>query len=303
MFDEMLKKRHNTTHVIVVMLAAFVFAIAVMYLVLYRHGMHGRPFLILALMIAAALFYAGFSLTIGREATVKNVESFYPPDGIDPVMADCVVDGSVSSRGIAAAFYYLAQKGYMNITEYERGCFEFEFREFPHNESNAVKMLFYAIFDIDHQHGHESGGEGHCVRLTDAAERLIKIVPKVKISAFKQINARKNRSIAEMTGRVNGFIETLLNADTDKLEETANKDDEYLFKVLPYAYAFSISTKLPSRMKNIDVNIPQWYHAYGVGEDYVFDVLYYNAMLRYLPQQLKTEVFDKTIEVPAVGRK
>lgn len=300
---DMLKKRHATSHVIVVMLAAFACALVIMYLVFYRHGMPGRQFAILVVMVGAALLYAGFSLTIGREAVVTNVPSFYPPDGIDPVLADCVVDGSVSDRGIAAAFYYMAYKGYMDIREFERGSFEFEFRSFPHNESNAIKLLHHAIFDIDHQHGHESAGAGHTVSLTEAAERLVKAVPSVKMSAFRQINARRNRSIAEMTGRVNGFLETVLEADIEELERVAAKDDDYLFKVLPYAYAFSISSRLPARMESIDVKMPGWYHAYGVEDDYTFDVLFYNAMLRNLPQQLKTEVFDKAIDLPAVSRK
>ena len=56
-------------------------------------------------------------------------------------------------------------------------------------------------------------------------------------------------------------------------------------------------------MESIDVKMPGWYHAYGVEDDYTFDVLFYNAMLRNLPQQLKTEVFDKAIDLPAVSRK
>lgn len=284
------------------MAGTFAAALAIMYVVFYRHGMPRREFAILAVMLGASLVYAGFSLTLGREAKIKNVPSFYPPAGIDPILADCVVDGSVSNRGITAAFYYMAHKGYMDIREYERGSYEFGFREFPHNESNAIKMLFYAIFDIDHQHGHHADGIGHSVRLSEAAGRLIKVVPKVRMSAFRQINSRRNRSIAEMTGLVNGFTETLLGADIEQLEEVASKDDDYLFKVMPYAYTFSIASKLPSRMESIEVKMPEWYHAYGIADDYRFDVLLYNAMLRNLPQQLKSEVFDKTRELPTVNR-
>jgi hypothetical protein len=293
----MLKKRHKTSYVIIMMLVAFISALVILYVINYRVGMPRSEFVILAGGIAAALAYYAYDLTAGRDAVIESIHADYPPEDIDPVIADCVVDGSLSNRGIAAAFYYLAYKGYMEITEYERGMFQFTYIKFPYNESSAIRMLFRALFDnIDDSSGSYSM---HTVRLTAAADRLIYAVPRIRKKAFRSINSRKNREIAAMTGRINGFIGTFLDSSKEHIEEIAAADDDYLFKILPYAYVFTFTSKIPGKMENVEVRMPEWYHAFGIDEDsYRFDVLFYNAMMRNLPMQLKSEVFDKTRELP-----
>jgi hypothetical protein len=284
------------------MLAAFICALVFLYVMNRKASMPRSEFAILAGVIALSLSYIAYSLTLGRDAEIKNVPSDYPPEEIDPLMADCVVDGYLSNRGITAAFYYMAFKGYLEITEYERGAFQFTYIKFPYQESQAFRMLFRALFDnVDDSSGSYSM---HTVRLSAAADRLIYAVPKIRKRVFREINSRKNREIAYMAGRVNGFIETFLESSKEHIEEVAAKDEDYLFKIIPCAYTFSITSKIPAKMENVQVKMPEWYHAYGIDEDnYRFDVLFYNAMLRNLPAQLKTEVFDKTLELPTVNRK
>jgi hypothetical protein len=298
----MLKKRHNTIHVIMLMLAAFICALVFLYVINRKAFMPRSEFAILAGVIAISLSYIAYALTIGRDAEIKNIPSDYPPGDIDPLIADCVVDGALSNRGITAAFYYMAYKGYLEITEYEKGAFQFTYIRFPYKESQAIRTLFRALFDnVDDSSGSYNM---HTVRLSAAAERLIYAVPMIKRRVFREINKRKNREIADMAGRVNGFLETFLDSSKQHVEEIAAKDGDYLFKIIPYAYAFTITSKIPAKMENIQVRMPEWYHAFGIDEDtYKFDILFYNAMLRSLPAQLKAEVFDIILELPAVNRK
>ncbi len=284
------------------MLAAFICALVLLYVINYRIGMPRADFVILTGVIAVVLAYSAYSLTAGRDAKIVSVPSDYPPEDIDPLLADCVVDGSLSNRGITAAFYYMAHKGYLEITEYERGMFQFTYLKFPYEESQAMRLLFRALFDnIDDSAGSYSM---HTVRLTAAAERLIYAVPKIRKRAYKELSSRKNREIADMAGRVNGFIETLLESSQEHIEELMKKDPNYLYSIIPYAYTFTVSAKIPAKMGNVDVGMPGRYHAFGIDEDdYSFDVLYYNAMLRNLPLQLKAEVYDKTHELPPANNK
>jgi hypothetical protein len=297
----MLKKRHNTSHIIMIMVAAFICALVLLYVINYRIGMPRADFVILAGGIAVVLAYTAYSLTVGRDAEIVSVHSDYPPE-IDPLLADCVVDGALSNRGITAAFYYMAQERYIEISEYERGMFQFTYKKFPYHESHAMRMLFRELFDnADASSGSYSM---HTVRLSAAAPRLIRAVPRIRKRAFRELKSLKNHEIADMAGKVNGFIATLMESSREQIEEIAKNDPDYLYKIIPYAYTFSFASKIPSKMENVKVSMPEWYHAFGIDEnEYEFDVLYYNAMLRNLPMQLKSEVFDKTHELPPVNKK
>lgn len=98
---------------------------------------------------------------------------------------------------------------------------------------------------------------------------------------------------ADRYGRVQGFVQYVRDAKGSDLEHTAGTDGKYFFRVLPYAYIFGISKKLASNFQNIDVPAPSWYRPYGVSEDYEFDVVIMNAMLRNFEQGIFSSVFQK----------
>ncbi len=278
----MLKKRHNTLKVIIFAVAVLICAAYVLWRM--NAAIHLRTQTVVFTMLALSILVISraLSLTVGRNAVVVEQPMDYPPENIDPIQAGCIIDAHIDNRDIASAFFYMAQKGYFRINEYERKKFEFTYLCEPKKEQKGMVMLFNAIFE---------NRRGQTVKLSDCADRISEVIPKVIQSSRKSITSHKNKEIADMTGKVQGFRNTLLKNRGAKAKELADADPDYVFKVFPYAYAFSISAKLSSNFENVRINIPDWYRAYGVDSDYEFDVVLYNSMVRNLPEQLKKEVF------------
>ena len=67
----------------------------------------------------------------------------------------------------------------------------------------------------------------------------------------------------------------------------------YIFEILPYAYALSISSKIPKKIEGqVGFTVPEWISPYGVETGTVIDVVLYNALVKNLPEQLHKEVFE-----------
>lgn len=278
----MLKKRHNTLKVI--LFAVAVLVCAAYFLWRMSTTIYLRTETVVFTMIALSILVISraLSLTVGRNAVVVEQPMDYPPENIDPIQAGCIIDAHIGNKDIASAFYYMAQKGYFKINEYERKKFEFTYLCEPKKEQKGMVLLFNAIFE---------NRKNQTVKLSDCADRISEVIPKVIKTSYKSITSHKNKEIADMTGKVQGFRKSLLNNKGAKAEELFEADPDYVFKVFPYAYAFSISAKLSSNFEDVMIRIPDWYKAYGVDNDYVFDVVLYNSMVRNLPEQLKKEVF------------
>lgn len=281
----MLKKRHNTAKVFIAMLAVLICILAVLFSIDVHVGIGQIPLIFIPALSAIIMTWAAFSLTIGRDATIVEQITNYPPDDTNSLVAGCIIDGELSSRDIISALYYLAQKGYFDIIEYEPRKFGFEFKEYPENEDSAMIMLFSAIF--------KENKHGEFVKLTDAKTSLMSILPKIENQVIKSIRKKKNREIADITGKVLGFKKALMTTKGDELESIVKNDKEYIYKVLPYAYAFAITSKLSSNSEHIKMSIPSWYKAYNLPDDYEFDVVYYNALLKFLPEQFKKEIINE----------
>lgn len=274
----MLKKRYNTRNMIIIALG--VFCSAIMILVLLKGSFH-LPHIaleLIGLIIAISLAFIVFSLTTGRDAVIVNEPSDYPPVNITPPQAGCIQDGTIDEREIISTIFFLAHRGYFIIKEYELQKFEFTYMKYPIKEDRSMRLLFNAIFG--------NAQEGDTVKLTSAQDRLIKAVPEFKKLVLKSITSKKNKEIAALTGKVNGFIESLINNSPEHYEEISQKDDDYFYKIIPYVYTFAIASKIPSKFEKIDVKTPDWYIPYGTSENYTFNVVIYSAMLRNLPKQL-----------------
>ncbi len=278
----MLKKRHNTRNTIIIALASFCGAIL---LLIFLKGSFNIPHYILeiiGLLVAISLLIMVFSLTTGRDAVIVNEPSDYPPERITPPQAGCIQDGVIDEREIISAIFYLAHKGYFVIREYELQKFEFIYHKYPLDEDRPMRVLFNALFG--------TSKEGDVVKLIDAKERLIKILPEFKKLIIKSITSRKNKEIAVLTGKVNGFIDNIINNPPEHYEKLVEEDEDYLYKIIPYVYAFAIASKIPSKFENIDVKSPDWYLPYGTPENYTFSVVIYSSMLRNLPNQFRAVV-------------
>lgn len=209
--------------------------------------------------------------------------SNYPPEGINPIQVGCIIEGRVEPRDIIAGFYYLAQRGYMIIREYELQHFEFEPVTPPVKESEDIKTLYKAIF----------GNDNKTVKLTEAKDRLVKAIPQVETLTNKYVMKKKNREVADLTEQANEFRQMLISTRGKEAQNLLHKDSNYIYKVLPYAYEFAITAKLASNFNIVDIEPPTWYVPYGVDDKYVFDVVVYNSMLRNLPEELKNTVFEE----------
>lgn len=273
----MLKKRYNTRNTIIIALAIFWGAVLILALLKSKLNLpHPVPELI-GIVIAITLIIIVTSLTTGRDAVIVNESSEYPPEKITPSQAGCIQDGIIEDREIVSAIFFLAQRGYLVIREYELKKFEFIYQGYPLQEDRSMKLLFNAIFG--------TAKEGDVVKLIDAKDRLIKTLPEFKKLVIKSITSKKNKEIAVLTGKVNGFKETVISSPPERYSVLMKEDKEYLYKIIPYAYVFAIASKLPSKFEKIDFDNPNWYIPYGTEEGYIFDVVIYNSMLRNLPNQ------------------
>lgn len=226
---------------------------------------------------------ASLILANEKDTGSSNQPSNYPPEGVNPIQVGCIIDGRVEERDIIAGFYYLAQRGYMIIREYELQHFEFESVTPPVKESDDIKTLYKAIF----------GKDNKTVTLTEAKDRLVKAIPQVVTLTNKFVMRKKNREVADLTAQANEFRKTLISTKGKEAQNLLREDSNYIFKVLPYAYEFAITAKLASNFNIMDIEPPTWYIPYGVDDKYVFDVVVYNSMLRNLPEELKSTVFEE----------
>ncbi|MBQ0040619.1 MAG: DUF2207 domain-containing protein [Clostridiales bacterium] len=278
----MLKKRHSTVKVAIAMVIVALCAMGALYFIRSAYGFSRTYSVTLFAFIAIVLIFYMLSLTRWRDVVIVEQLSQYPPEGLNPIQTGCIIDGVVNDRDIVAGFYYLAEKRYMDIIEYELQRFEFKALNEPTDEADAIKILYRAIFN-----GEKS------VKLVDAADRIAKAVPAVEAKTIKSIRKKKNREIANLTGKTRGFRKSLLNTKGEEAKAILTENPGYIYQIIPYAYEFAITAKLASNYDIKEMDPPVWYFPYGVDEDYKFDVIIYNSMLRNLPGELRKEVFDK----------
>ncbi|MBQ0018037.1 MAG: DUF2207 domain-containing protein [Clostridiales bacterium] len=278
----MLKKRYDTVKVILFATAFFACAMFILWRVNAAVHLRTQTIVFTTLALGYLVVSRSISITIGRNAEVVEQPMDYPPDGIDPIQSGCVIDGIINNRDITAAFFYMAQKGYFTIREYERKQFVFEYIQSPKYEHKAMIALFNAIF---------GDGREKAVKLTECADRIKEALPKVKKNSIKSISSKKNKEIANITGKVQGFKNRLISNRGEHAEALIAADPEYVYKVFPYAYSFSVTAKLARNFDFDNIDPPTWYVPYGVDEDYKFDVVVYNSIVKNLLEQLNKEVF------------
>ncbi|MDO4382989.1 MAG: DUF2207 domain-containing protein, partial [Eubacteriales bacterium] len=83
----------------------------------------------------------------GRNPDVTETVEFYPPDGLTPIDIGYIIDGNVDDNDITATFFYLADKGYIDIDEYKKNKFKFtRLGDLPESEKPSVQRFFRGIF-------------------------------------------------------------------------------------------------------------------------------------------------------------
>ena len=91
---------------------------------------------------AAVLWYL-----YGRDDHMVKTVEFYPPDGLTPGEIGYILDGNVDKQDIISTIVYLADKGYMTITQNDRRNFTFRPVSEPgDDEPKYVRTIYKGIF-------------------------------------------------------------------------------------------------------------------------------------------------------------
>ena len=83
----------------------------------------------------------------GRDKHLVKTLEFYPPDNLTPGEIGYIVDGRADKEDVISSIVYLADKGYMEIEEEDRGSFKFVYVQEPgFDEPDYIRSVFRGIF-------------------------------------------------------------------------------------------------------------------------------------------------------------
>lgn len=109
---------------------------------------HDNALTILYLILIGVTLLAGLLwLAFGRDPKIVRTVEFYPPDGMTPLEAGYLIDGSVDTKDLTAMIMYFADKGYLSIREVSRKKFQLKkLRDIDPDEKPFSKTLFDGLF-------------------------------------------------------------------------------------------------------------------------------------------------------------
>lgn len=67
----------------------------------------------------------------------------------------------------------------------------------------------------------------------------------------------------EVLGRLQGFRTFLQTAEKDRLETMVEREPQYFYNILPYAYVLDVSDIWMEKFESIAIEPPQWYSSHG----------------------------------------
>lgn len=103
-------------------------------------------------------------VAVGRDPKVVKTVEFYPPEGMTPAEIGYIVDGGVQESDLTSMIVYFADKGYLEIHEYEEEKFELiKKMPIPETEKTFAKTLFDGYF-----------AKGDTVNMEELSEDLAK---------------------------------------------------------------------------------------------------------------------------------
>ncbi|MBR0374760.1 MAG: DUF2207 domain-containing protein, partial [Mogibacterium sp.] len=152
----------------------------------WKGAMSFRWMRYLAYLIAAAgmLVIAGMRFTVGRNPQVVKPVEFYPPEDMTPLDVGYVIDGRVDPDDMTSTFFYLADKGYMDIEETSKNNFKFTRLALPTQEKGSIQRFYKGIFG------------------THAFDELGSDDTKYKTANSARIGSRMATAYAELPGKV-----------------------------------------------------------------------------------------------------
>ncbi len=131
-------------------------------------------------IFAGILVFIILRIVFRKEENLEIQDCPYPVKGITPAQAGYAVDGIIDSRDLMASILFLAHKGYLRITEYERRKFKFTYLKEAKNDKHAITALMKMIFN--------NSKLGDTVFLEDIAGRMRKEMPKFRWAVYHDFN-------------------------------------------------------------------------------------------------------------------
>lgn len=143
---------------------------------------------------------------------------------------------------------------------------------------NAFAKVFFAIWAA------LFGGMPFCLlvlpalKLKDIFMRnfIIGMISIIGIFFFKSIMSKRTKYGNEILGRVRGFKNFIEVAEKDRLEALVEKNPNYFYDILPYAYAFGISKKWMEKFETIAMAPPTWY---GGSDFHTFNMHHFQGFM------------------------
>lgn len=83
---------------------------------------------------------------------------------------------------------------------------------------------------------------------------------------------------AALYGRILGFRNFIRDAEYDKMKELSDRDPEYFYTIMPYAYVLGMSTEFAKKFADIQIKSPDWYES-GFGDDFRVSPIWYGSMI------------------------
>lgn len=118
------------------------------------------PLVALILIIPLLVFIMW--VLFGRDPKLVKTVEFYPPENMTPAEIGYAVDGSLSQEELSSMIVYFAEKGYLDIHEYEEDKFELvKKNSIAESEKRFAKTLFDGYFS-----------QGDIVRMDELPEDL-----------------------------------------------------------------------------------------------------------------------------------
>lgn len=110
---------------------------------------------------------------------------------------------------------------------------------------------------------------------------LIPIAAAVVMMAVAPGMRRRTDKGAQWAGRILGLKHFIETVEADKLKMMVEKDPQYFYHILPYAYVLGVTDKWAKQFERIAVEPPSWYYGY---DGSLFTAIWFTSMLSHSMQ-------------------
>ena len=110
---------------------------------------------------------------------------------------------------------------------------------------------------------------------------LIPFAATVVMMAVSPGMRRRTDKGAQWNGRILGLKHFIETVEADKLKMMVEKDPQYFYHILPYAYVLGVTDKWAKQFERIAVEPPNWYYGY---DGSLFTTIWFTSMLTHSMQ-------------------